>query len=78
VLVVPMGVSRYGEHFIKRTDPRGRTYYWATNDPPAQPEGHETDLTALAKGFITVTPLGYNMTRQAMLEEMQTWTLKAE
>jgi 5'-nucleotidase len=78
VLIVPMGVSRYGEHFIKRTDPRGRTYYWATNDPPAQPEGHETDLTALAKGFITVTPLGYNMTRQPVLEEMQDWTLQAE
>ena len=78
VLIVPMGVSRYGEHFIKRTDPRGRTYYWATNDPPAQPEGHETDLTALAKGFITVTPLWYNMTRQAVLEDMQNWTLEAE
>ena len=78
VLVVPMGVSRYGEHFIKRIDPRGRTYYWATNDPPAQAEGHETDLTALAKGFITITPLQYNMTRHHVLEEMQAWTLQAE
>ncbi len=78
VMIVPMGVSRYGEHFIKRTDPRGRTYYWATNDPPARPEGHETDLTALAKGFITLTPLQYNMTRHTVLEEMQRWTLKME
>ncbi|HUE69272.1 MAG TPA: 5'/3'-nucleotidase SurE [Pirellulaceae bacterium] len=78
VSIVPMGVSRYGEHFLKRTDPRGRTYYWATNDPPARPEGHETDLTALAKGFITLTPLQYNMTKQAVLTEMESWTLKAE
>ena len=34
VKVVPMGVERYGEHFEKRTDPRGRNYYWATGDPP--------------------------------------------
>jgi 5'-nucleotidase len=73
VVVVPMAVARYGEHFIKRTDPRGRTYYWATNDPPAQPEGHETDLTALAKGKITLTPLHYNMTQHKVLSEMESW-----
>jgi 5'-nucleotidase len=76
VKTVPMGVSRYGEQFIKRIDPRGRTYYWATNDPPPQPEGHENDLTALTKGFITLTPLQYNMTRHATLAEMErSWRL---
>jgi 5'-nucleotidase len=75
VRVVPMGVSRYGEQFIKRTDPRGRAYYWATNDPPPRPEGHETDLTAITKGFITLTPLQYDMTRRATLAEMESWTL---
>lgn len=78
VKIVPMGVARYGEHFLKRTDPRGRTYYWATNDPPPQPEGHETDLTALTKGFITLTPLQYNMTKQSVLAEMENWSLKTE
>ncbi len=75
VKIVPMGVSRYGEQFIKRTDPRGRSYYWATNDPPPQPEGHDTDLTALTQGFITLTPLSYNMTRQPVLAEMERWAL---
>ena len=77
VRVVPMGVSRYGEQFIKRTDPRGRAYYWATNDPPPRPEGHETDLTAITKGFITLTPLQYNMTQHAALEEMKQWSLRS-
>jgi len=77
VLVVPMGVNRYGEHFLKRTDPRGRTYYWATNDPPPQPEGHETDLTALAKGKITLTPLHYNLTRHDLLPHMLDWKLSS-
>ena len=31
-----MGVERYGEHFIRRQDPKGRDYYWATNDPPLE------------------------------------------
>ena len=75
IRVVPMGVSRYGEHFIKRTDPRGRTYYWATNEPPPRAEGHETDLTALTKGYITLTPLQYSMTKHPVLAEMEQWKL---
>lgn len=73
--VVPMGVARYGEHFIKRTDPRGRTYYWATNEPPPSPGDEETDLTALEKGYITLTPLYYDMTDGASLETMKQWKL---
>lgn len=75
VRIVPMGISRYGEHYIKRTDPRGRTYYWATDDPPPQPEGHETDLTAITHGHITLTPLQYSMTKLTTLAEMQGWKL---
>ena len=46
-----MGLDRYGESYEKRIDPRGRTYYWATNDPPPQPGQTETDLTALSQGL---------------------------
>ncbi len=74
--VVPMGVERYGEAYIKRTDPKGRTYYWATNDPPPKPGNEESDLTALSKGYVTVTALQYNMTKQATLREMQDWGLR--
>ena len=76
VRVVPMGVARYGEHFIKRIDPKGRPYYWATGDPPPQATDHETDLSALEKGFITITPLDYDLTRRTTLEPMRTWNLR--
>ena len=78
VRIVPMGVERYGEHFLKRQDPRGRTYYWATNDPPPPLGGDETDLTALRKGFVTLTPLQYDMTNYAALREMSAWDLRVE
>lgn len=74
--IVPMGVQRYGENFIKRTDPRGRTYYWATNDPPPQRGETETDLTALAAGHISLTPLDYDMTRPQELEKMLNWDIR--
>ena len=72
---VPMGVERYGDHYIKRQDPKGRNYYWSTNDPPPKPTDHETDLNALALGHITITPLQFNMTKQGLLEQMPNWKL---
>ncbi len=71
--VVPMGVARYGERFEKRLDPRGRQYYWATSEPPPPPGDQETDLTALARGFVTLTPLGFDMTKRPVLAEMERW-----
>ena len=73
--VVPMGVERYGEHYIKREDPKGRPYFWATNDPPPPLGGRETDLTALVRGFVTLTPLQYDMTKHPVLAQMQDWKL---
>lgn len=73
IKTVPMGVNRYGEHFIKRKDPRGRDYYWATNDPPPDLSGEETDLSALSEGWITITPLQYDMTKWNVLDEMRSW-----
>lgn len=73
--IVPMGVARYGEKFEKRVDPRGRNYYWATSDPPPRPGGHETDLSALCDGHITLTPLDFDLTKRPILAEMERWGL---
>ena len=73
VKVVPMGIGRYGEGFAKRQDPRGRTYYWMTYEPPFDLEGPETDVTALAQGYITVTPLHFNLTKSDMLPVLAQW-----
>lgn len=75
VRVVPMGVARYGEGFERRVDPRGRRYYWATNEPPPPPGEPETDIAALAKGWVTLTPLDFDLTKRTVLAEMQDWGL---
>jgi 5'-nucleotidase len=71
VRFVPMSVVRYGEAFERRVDPRGRNYYWASNDPPPPPSSEESDVTALADGVITITPLDYDLTNRKRLEELQ-------
>ncbi len=76
VCVVPMNVTRYDDRFQKRTDPWGRPYYWLTGGPAPATPGHETDLSAIEKGKVTLTPLDYNLTRTAVLAEMQQWQFR--
>ena len=73
VRVVPMGVGRYGESFERRQDPRGRTYYWMSYTPPFDLQGDETDVTSLAEGYITVTPLHFDLTRHDLLPVLGRW-----
>jgi 5'-nucleotidase len=75
VRVLPMAIAPWGESFEKRRDPRGRPYYWATGMQPAPPNDIETDLSALRIGYITLTPLAFDMTQRDQLEAMQNWEL---
>ncbi|MBM4021758.1 MAG: 5'/3'-nucleotidase SurE [Planctomycetes bacterium] len=68
--VVPMSVARYGEAFERRVDPRGRAYWWATTAPPPPPSPVESDVTALADGDVTLTPLDYDLTHRPVLDEL--------
>jgi 5'-nucleotidase len=76
VCAVPMNVTRYGDSFEKRMDPWGREYYWLTGGPAPATPGHETDLSALAKGKVSLTPLDYNLTRAAVLAQMEQWQFR--
>jgi 5'-nucleotidase len=73
IRVVPMGLGRYGEGFERRQDPRGRTYYWMTYNPPFHVEGPETDVTSLIEGYITVTPLLFDLTKYNAISELSQW-----
>ena len=73
VRVVPMGLARSGDQYEKRIDPRGRSYFWALSDPISHQGEHETDVSALQKGFVTVTPLDFDLTKRTVLAEMESW-----
>lgn len=76
--IVPMDVERYGEEFERRVDPRGRDYFWATNEPPASLAQHDTDLSALNEGNLTLTPLDFDLTKRDALEEMKQWSFRLD
>jgi 5'-nucleotidase len=71
VKVVPMGVRRYQETVEKRHDPRGRPYYWSGIDPVEQPViAPETDIHEIKAGYVTLTPLHFDLTERGLLDRM--------
>jgi 5'-nucleotidase len=74
--VVPMDVTQFGEHFVKRQDPRGRNYYWVAGDVAPRSGNEESDVTALHAGYVTLTPLQYDMTQRTAMREMASWRFR--
>lgn len=72
IRVLPQNVAPYRETFDRRVDPRGRLYFWTHPDLACQPHP-DTDVFALQEGYITVTPLQFDLTQRAMLQEMNGW-----
>jgi 5'-nucleotidase len=75
--VLPQNVAVYQESFVRNVDPRGRTYYWLGADYGCADPHPDTDETALAEGYVTLTPLQFDLTHHALLQRMQqsSWTL---
>ncbi len=69
VQAVRMAVNRQYDRIEKRTDPRGRAYYWSGLDPirnhAAEPG---TDLYELGRGYATITPLHFDLTSHGAIE----------
>lgn len=69
------GRARFQETFIKRADPRGKTYYWM--DGAKLPlEETDTDGTALHEGYATVTPIRLDFTHHAFMTDLRGWPLE--
>lgn len=78
VKVLPQNVTPYTEQFDRRVNPRGRTYFWASPEFSC-PEPHpDTDVDALNEGYITVTPLQFDLTDHARLKTMTDWQWTVE
>jgi len=62
VMVTRQGLRLYRDRLDKRTDPRGRPYYWIGGDAPTAVPDEGTDFGALAQGYVSITPLDLDLT----------------
>jgi 5'-nucleotidase len=56
--------------YERRQDPRGRDYFWNNSVFTLGPTDDDTDVAALRDGFITITPLQFDLTDH---EAMKKW-----
>ncbi len=72
-----LGVQRYQDIFEKRTDPRGRIYYWLAGEAIEEEAEPGTDIHAVRAHQVSMTPLKPDLTCEAGLQRMQDWPLKS-
>lgn len=65
------GTARFEEHFERRTDPRGKVYYWLTGETPVENGGSDTDSEALRVNKVSITPIFYDLTCHDELARLQ-------
>ncbi|HNQ65619.1 MAG TPA: 5'/3'-nucleotidase SurE [Smithella sp.] len=71
VVVVRQAQTNIVEYFEKRTDPRENTYYWFAGESSSATRQKDTDVGALTSGFITVTPIHFDLTRHDLLDQLK-------
>jgi 5'-nucleotidase len=65
--VTELGVRLHQDRFEKRTDPRGRSYYWLAGETLETKAAENSDIWAISEKFVSITPISFNMTdRKAM------------
>ncbi len=69
-LITRQGKRRYGDAIIEHLDPRGRKYYWIGGDDLGFVPAEGTDCTAVAGGYISVTPLHLDLTNYASIAQL--------
>jgi 5'-nucleotidase len=73
-LFTTQGKRRYDGKIVDSVDPRGRSYYWIGT---ADFDFHDidgSDVAALLRGHISVTPLHLDMTNHQALPLLRNWT----
>jgi len=74
--VTRMGQSRFVEIFHRRTDPRGNVYYWMDGELEQIGDTTDTDVEALKKGMVSLTPIWFDLTHHAALAHLRDWRLE--
>ena len=75
VRVTRQGDSGYQETFQPRSDGGADPYYWAEGTYKMSDVDADTDAFALDQGFVSLTPVTFDLTSYALLDELKRWEL---
>ncbi|MBO8129593.1 MAG: 5'/3'-nucleotidase SurE [Peptococcaceae bacterium] len=77
--ITKLGNLYYRNAIDKRTDPRGRDYFWMAGKPYSQDYGDPlTDIGTVKNGLISITPVQLDMTNYKLIPTLKKWKLDLE
>ncbi len=76
VKITTLGVRKYKNSFIERTDPRGQVYYWLGGEIVDEDHPEETDLYCVKNKSISITPIHFDLTKFNLIRELETWNIR--
>jgi 5'-nucleotidase len=71
--ITRQGSFRFEDKLVKRLDPHGKDYFWLAGSREIRSKSDEFDDRALEAGFVSITPVDYDMTHHAFVPEMEAW-----
>ena len=71
VRVTRLGKRVYRDVIVEKTDPRGKLYYWIGGEEPTWENDDSSDFTAVENGYVSVTPLTFELTDYKELVDLE-------
>lgn len=65
-----LGRRIYGDVLVTRDDPWGKPYYWFGGEVPTGIAEEGSDFGAIESGYVSISPLGIDLTRHELLEDL--------
>lgn len=73
IRITRQGDSATEDGFQAREDPRRRPYYWLAGSYRMRDDDPETDAWALENGYVSVTPVTFDLTAHDARQPLQRW-----
>ena len=70
IKVTKLGRRIYQNVFEERHDPRGRNYFWMGGEVVSGNQDADSDIQAVAEGFVSITPLQSDLTDYSRLKTL--------
>lgn len=78
VMITKLGNRKYVDTIERREDPRGRPYFWLSGHINDRGSDSDCDNTALKNKFISITPVQFDLTNEAIMERVLRWNIKKD
>ena len=76
IAITHLGTIRYKDSFERRTDPRGKVYYWLAGEAIEDTNDKGSDVWAIKNNFISITPILIDLTKYDIIDTIRDWNLK--